>query len=175
MLLGSVTGSASAYIYIRVAVLGKFHILSKCFVTFPAKDSACFQQACRENALNLIFNHCRAGNSSKGDTGCCWMLFLTEGYSSFPPFFLFFPPFSPSCHYKSSPFSPPRHQASRRTLPLEETQRSIKEKKEEVGWSMWRRHLRAGGAADHAGIRWAGKKMGVGEKMAQQCGADWIP
>lgn len=35
------------------------------------------------------------------------MLFLTEGYSSFPPFFLFFPPFSPSCHYKSGPFSPP--------------------------------------------------------------------
>lgn len=74
------------------------------YVTFPAKDSTCFQQACRENVLNLIFNHYRAGNSSKGDIGPCWILFLVEGYSSFPPFF---PPFFPSCHYKSDPFSPP--------------------------------------------------------------------
>lgn len=95
-------------------------------VTFPTKDSACFQQACRENVLNLILNHCRAGNSSRGDTGHCWMLFLMEGYSPFPPLFLLFFhlaiikvvhfPLQTSGIQKNSPFwgNPEIHQRKKR-------------------------------------------------------------
>lgn len=145
--LGSVTGSSGACICIWVAVPGKFCSLPKCYVTSSAKDGACFRQACGENVLNLIFNYFKAGKPAQEDAACCWMLFLKEGYA-------FFSPFLHPASVKVVCFLP-RHQASRRALPFEETQRSIKEKKEEVGWSMWRRCLRAGGSTDHAGVRWA--------------------
>lgn len=170
MLLGCVAGSSSAFICIWVDVPGKFSILPKCYVTSPAKDGACFWETCREKVLNLLVNYCKAEKSAEGDTALLGV--VPKGRILFLSPLFFHPAFVRVVHFL------PRHQASRRALPFEETQRSVKEKKEEVGWSMWRRCLWAGGSVDHAGVWWAGacrdgvsrrqtdNKMGVGDDIA---------
>lgn len=107
VLLGSGTGSASAHIFIWVAVPGKFHILSKYCVTFPAKDSICFQQACRENIqitwfLTITEQEIPPRQILDIAGSCSWWKDILLS----PLFSLYFS-FFPSCHYKSGPFSPP--------------------------------------------------------------------
>lgn len=140
-------------------------------VTFPTKDSACLQQAWKENVPNLIFNHCRAGNSSKGDTGHCWMLFLMEGYSSFPSFLLLF---FPSCHYKSGPFSPPDIRHPEELSLLRKPRDPSKKKKKKLDDQCEDDTFELEGPLITPGSGELGTEMGMGGKLAQQRGADWI-
>lgn len=124
MVLGSVAGLA-VFAFERLC-LGNSVFYPNAMLPLQPRMVFVPDRLAGENVLNLIFNHCKAGKSAEGDTAHCWMLFLKEGYSFFPPLF-FHPTFVKVVHFL------PRHQASRRALPFEKTQRSVQEKKEEVG------------------------------------------